>query len=188
MFAQWHMLFRKDAKSSRVLGFNAFSVPSGLWNHITMVFLLFSELKRNKSHSTEIVYFFSNYFFCLGQGELVPPPCLFCCSLPSPFWGVFWPCDNTAILDSLIPIPCVLWTSIFFFRFARCLNSSAPKSVTHDLIKLHLITQGCPSGLTPSFPEEFSPDLLNSSQALSRRPPGTVPCACWVTGIYLRFK
>lgn len=97
------------------------------------------------------------------------------------FWCVFVPRDNATSLDSN-PL-CAM--NIYFF--ARYLNSSAPKSVTHDLIKLHLITLGCPSGLTPSFPEEFSPDLLNSSKALSGRPPGAVPCACWVAGICTVF-
>lgn len=79
-----------------------------------MVFLLFSELKRNKSQSTEIVYFFSNYFFCLGQGELVPPPCLsVLLQFAIPFWVVFALWDNTIILDS-DPL-CAM--NIYFFFF-----------------------------------------------------------------------
>lgn len=98
-----------------------------------------------------------------------------------PFLACFCAMDNTTSLNSS-PL-CAM--NIYFF--AHCLNSSAPKSVTRDLIKLHLITQGCPSGLTPSFPEEFSPDLLNSSKTLSGRPLVAVPCECWVTGIYAVF-
>lgn len=97
------------------------------------------------------------------------------------FWRVFVPRDNATSLDSS-PL-CAM--NIYFF--VCYLNSSAPKSVTRDLIKLHLITRGCPSGLTPSFPEEFSPDLLNNSKVLSGRPPGAVPCECWVTGICTVF-
>lgn len=120
---------------------------------------------------------------------------LFCHSSPSPLALPFeWALVRTkgALLGvflhhgitqtALIPILCAM-----NYFFACFLNSSVPKSVTRDLIKLHLITQGCPSGLTPSFPEEFSPDLLNSSQVLSGRPLGAVPCACWVTGIYTAF-
>lgn len=42
MFAQWHTLFVKDVKNSSVLESDVFmSVPSGLWQHIIMVAVVF---------------------------------------------------------------------------------------------------------------------------------------------------
>lgn len=91
MFAQWHKMLRKDVKSLCVLEFNAFFWSLMVSQTTTiMVFLLFSELKRNKSQNAEIVYVLVIAFSVLAKVSLFFPHAhLFCCSSQSPLALLF---------------------------------------------------------------------------------------------------